>query len=130
MNNVIHVVHAKFKKIKMTVLFTITISNPVHAIHHSCSQLESATQSPLPPSIVLRLVKYASREPVPCRMVRNWAMLQILCGQHSDFPRQSSRPWPWHHSNVQQNVTERAYLSYQCTCHRTQHNPSNTQHLS
>ena len=38
MNNVIHVVHAKSKN----VFFTITITSPVDAIHHPCSQLESA----------------------------------------------------------------------------------------
>ena len=41
MNNVIHVVHAKSKN----VLFTITFTSPVDAIHHPCLQLESATQS-------------------------------------------------------------------------------------
>ena len=73
MNNVIHVVHAKSKH----VFFTITITSPVDAIHYPCSQLESAAQSLSPQSIALRVVKYASRESVPCRMVRNWAMLQI-----------------------------------------------------
>ena len=58
---------AKFK----SVLFTITITSPVNAIHHPCLQLESAAQSLSPPSIVLRVVKHASRESVPCRMVRN-----------------------------------------------------------
>ena len=67
MNNVIHVVHAKSKN----VFFTITITRPVDATHHPCSQLESTAQSLSPTSIVLRVVKYASGESVPCRMVRN-----------------------------------------------------------
>ena len=86
MNNVIHVRHAKSKN----VFFTITITRPVDATHHPYLQLESTAQSLSPPSIALRVVKrVASGESVPCKMVRNWAMLQILCGQHSDFPRQS-----------------------------------------
>ena len=51
MNNVIHVVHAKSKN----VFFTITITSPVDAVHHPCSQLESAAQSLSPPSIVFAI---------------------------------------------------------------------------
>ena len=62
MNNVIHVVHAKFE----SALFTITITSPVDAIHQPGLQLESTAHFLSPPSIFSRVVMHASRESVPC----------------------------------------------------------------